>query len=74
MYTITLPDANGSETSPYYTYYVAVGSGALDHTLVIEWYSKEGKVLMHGKEYSCGLTHTLIHLKMGVVTVLSNCL
>ena len=34
MYTITLPDPDHTATSPYHTYCVAVGAGALDHTSV----------------------------------------
>ena len=72
MYTLTIPDPNGSATSPYHTYCLAVGAGKLDHTPVIDWYAKEIEQLMRGKDYYCGLTHKYIHLKAGVVAVLAD--
>ena len=72
MFTITLPDPNHNATSPYHTYCVAVGAGALDHTYVIDWYSKEIEELMKGKEYYCGLKHEFVYAKLGVVAALAN--
>ena len=72
MYTITLPDPNHRATSPYHTYCVAVGAGALDHTCVIDWYSKEIGELMKGRDYYCGSSHQTIHIKLGVVAVLAD--
>ena len=54
MYTITLPDPDQNSLSPFHTYCVAVGSGNLDHTPVIDWFSKELVDLMKGKNYYCG--------------------
>ena len=72
MYTITLPDPNHNATSPFHTYCVAVGAGALDHTSVIDWFSKEIEELMEGKEYYCGVHHQFVYAKIGVVAALSD--
>ena len=72
MYTITLPDPNHNATSPYHTYCVAVGAGALDHTPVIDWYSHEIEELMKGKDYYCGLRRDFVHAKLGVVAALAD--
>ena len=72
MYTITLPDPDRNATSPFHTYCVAVGAGALDHTSVIDWYSKEIEVLMKGKDYYCGLRNQIVHAQLGVVAALAD--
>ena len=72
MYTITLPDPDQNSLSPFHTYCVAVGSGNLDHTPVIDWYSKELTDLMKGKNYYCGQRNITLHAKIGVVAVLAD--
>ena len=58
--------------APFHTYCVAVGSGTLDHTPVIDWYSKEVESLMKGKDYYCSEHRQFIHAKVGVVAVLAD--
>jgi hypothetical protein len=53
VHIITLPGPQCNLTSPFCTYCIAVGQGSLDHTPVIDWYSKEIKELMARKEYHC---------------------
>ena len=72
MYTITLPDPNGSATSPLHTYCVAVGAGSLDHTEVIDWYANEVEELMKGFDYYCSFMKKFIHLRIGVVAALAD--
>ena len=72
MYTITLPDPHHQSTSPFHTYCVAVGAGTLDHTPIIDWYSKEVESLMKGKDYYCIERRQFIHAKVGVVAVLAD--
>jgi len=72
MYTITLPDPDQNSLSPFHTYCVAAGSGNLDHTPVIDWYSKELTDLMKGKNYYCGQRKITLHAKIGVVAVLAD--
>ena len=56
MYTMNLPNSNGSATSPWHAYCVSVGAGSLDHTSAIEWYAKEVDELMKGSDFYCGRT------------------
>jgi len=72
MYTITLSDPSRQSTSPFHTYCVAVGSGQLDHTSIIDWYSKEVKSLMNGKTYYCSHKCHFLGVKVGVVAVLAD--
>ena len=72
MFTITLPDPGGNATSPFHTYCVAVGAGALDHTSVIDWYAKEVDSLMKGSNYYCASTKKVIHVRFGVVAALAD--
>jgi hypothetical protein len=72
MYTITLPDPSRQSTSPFHTYCVAVGSGQLDHTSVIDWYSKEVESLMNGRTYYCSEKRQFLRVKLGVVAVLAD--
>ena len=72
MYTITLPDPNGSATSPLHTYCVAVGAGSLDHTSVIDWHANEIEDLMKGKEYYCAFKKEFIYLRIGVVAAMAD--
>ena len=51
---------------------MAVGSGNLDHTPVIDWYLKELTDLMKGKNYYCGQRKITLHAKIGVVAVLAD--
>ena len=67
MYTITVIDPNHNATSQFHMYYVAVGTGALDHTSVIDWYSQEIEERMEGKEYYCGVHYEFVHAKIGVL-------
>ena len=46
IYTVSFPDSRVAATSAYHTYCVAVGSGHLDHTPVIDWFSDEIESLM----------------------------
>ena len=72
MYTIALPDPGGNATSPFHTYCVAVGAGALDHTSVIDWYAKEVDSLMKGANYYCASMKEVIHVRIGVVAALAD--
>ena len=72
MYTITLPDPGGNATSPFHTYCVAVGAGALDHTSVIDWYATEVDSLMEGSDYYCAFMKKVIHVRIGVVAALAD--
>ena len=72
MYTITLPDPDGNLTSPFHTYYVAVGRGNLDHTPVIEWYANKINELMTGKECHCAICQKFIIAKIGAVATLAD--
>lgn len=72
MYTITLPDPDGNNTSHLHTYCVAVGAGFLDHTSVIDWYAREVEELMKGKDYYYAHQRKFIHVKFGVVAALAD--
>ena len=68
LYIITLPGGEGiSKTSPYYTYCVAVGSGHLDHSAVIDWYCPQIEELMRGRKYYCGTRKKIIFARFGHV-------
>ena len=72
MYTITLPNPGGNATSPFHTYCVAVGAGALNHTSVIDWYATEVDSLMEGSDYYCAFMKKVIHVRIGVVAALAD--
>ena len=72
LFTITLPDPKRRATSPFHTYCVALGPGHLDHTPVIDWYTKEIDKLMNGMTFYCGVTHQFIRAKIGVVAALAD--
>ena len=72
LYIVSFPESRVSATSPYHTYCVAVGSGHLDHTPVIDWFSAEVESLMKGHHVYCGRRRRVIHVKLGVVANLAD--
>ena len=72
LYTITLPDVRHNATSPFHTYCVAVGSGYLNHTPVLDWYSEGLEPLMKGRVYYCSFRRQFIQAKFGVVAALAD--
>ena len=53
LYIISFPESRVSVTSPYHTYCVAVDSGHLDHTPVIDSFSAKIESLMKGSYVYC---------------------
>ena len=43
LLTITFPDPDGDDLSPFHTRTLAIGKGHQDHTAVMDWYAKEIK-------------------------------
>jgi hypothetical protein len=72
MYMINVPESQLAKTSPYHTYCVAVGSGYLDHTPVLDWFAEQMEGLMKGNDMYCGRRHRTIHVKMGPVAHLAD--
>ena len=72
MYTLTLPNPNHNNTSTEHTYCVAVGAGALDHTIVIDWFAREVEELMKGREYYCAESNKVIYVCFGIVAILTD--
>ncbi len=70
---MTLPNPHEHSISPYHTYCVAVGSGFLDHTPVIDFYSKVIKSLMSGNQFYCASEMCMKNINFGVLAVLADC-
>ena len=69
---INVPESHLAKTSPYHTYCVAVGSGYLDHTPVLDWFAEQMEGLIKGNNMYCGRRHRTIHVKMGPVAHLAD--
>ena len=70
--TITFPNPNGDELSPFHTRTLAIGKGHLDHTAVMDWYANEIKELASGDDYFFGNIKSFKRVKMGLVAYLSD--
>ena len=60
--TITFPDPMGSETSPYHTHCLAIGTSSQDHTPVIDCYMNEVNQLMKGVKIIDGIDEKRKHV------------
>ena len=67
LYIVNFPDSRLTKTSRYHTYCVAVGSGHLDHTPVLDWFSKQMEGLLKGTKVYCARRQKCIHVKIGAV-------
>ena len=70
--TLTFPDPDGSSTSRFHTYCVAIGRGSQDHTPVINWLARQIKELAEGDYYYCGADKGYKRVKMGLIAYLAD--
>ena len=72
FYIITFLEFRYAKTSPYHMYFVAVGSGHLDHTPILGWFSGQMEGLMKGNTVYCSHKKSTIHVKLGAVANLED--
>ena len=70
--TITSPNPNGEELSPFHTRALAVDKEQLDHTAVMDWYPDEIKDLAGGDEYLFEITKSFKRSKRELIACLSD--
>ena len=70
--TVTLPDPNGSATSKYHTYCLAVGKSSNDHQPVIDHYLNEIETLMNGVKMFNPETGKYVNVRMGLLAYIAD--
>ncbi len=70
--TVTFPDPNGSATSKYHTYCLAVGKSSNDHQPVIDYFLKEIETLSNGVDVFCPKEGRFVRLQMGLLAYIAD--
>ena len=70
--TITFADPNGSATSKFHTYCLAVGQSSNNHQSVIDHFLKEVEIITNGIEVFCPKEGKFVRIQMGLLAYIAD--